>query len=194
MFNLLVAGPALLASLVVSASAAPAPPPDGRTTVKVVSANGSGCPAGSGAVKALPGKGSFGIAFPAFTASAGGDALDFRKNCQLMLDVNVPRGYTYAVSRVTVRGTGKLGPAGQGSVMTSLYFQGQSTDVALSHQIDGPLSGKWHFDDRIGAASRQFLPCGSDRYLNVNLDLRARGSGSVSVSGRLGLEFARKKC
>jgi hypothetical protein len=194
MFNLLAAGPALLASLLVSGSAAPAPPPGGKTTVKVVSANGSGCPSGSGVVKALPGKGTFSIAFPAFTASAGGDALDFRKNCQLMLDVSVPRGYTYAVSRVSVSGTGNLGPAGSGSVRTLLYFQGMGQTVEQSHEINGPLNGKWRFDGRIGAKSRQFHPCGADRYLNVNLDLRAGGSGSVSAGGRLGLEFTRRKC
>ncbi|MEU4623423.1 DUF4360 domain-containing protein [Actinoplanes sp. NPDC023801] len=195
MFNVLAAGSAFLASLVMSASAAPAPPPGGKTTVKVVSALGSGCPAGSGGAKALPGKGSFTVAFPDFTASSGGDALERRKNCQLLLDVRVPRGYTYAVSRVTVHGSGKLGPAGRADLTTQLYFQGHSETDGLRHEINGPLNGKWQRDDRISPKARQFRPCGENRYLAVNVSLMHGGSGGfVSADGRLGLEFARKKC
>src|SRR5690349_20270142 len=116
MFNLLAAGPALLASLLVSGSAAPAPPPDGKTTVDVVYANGSGCP--PGALNAVVRKGVVTIEFADFTASSGGDALDYRKNCQLGLNVKVPKGYTYAVSRVAVGGTGKLKPGESGSFRT----------------------------------------------------------------------------
>ncbi|GIE33839.1 hypothetical protein Ait01nite_068840 [Actinoplanes italicus] len=193
MFNILAAGPALLASLLVSGSAAPAPPPDGKTTVDVVYANGSGCP--PGALKAVARKGTITIAFEDFTASSGGDALDYRKNCQVGLNVKVPKGYTYAVSRVTVGGTGKLGPGDSGSVRALMYFQGMTETVEQGREINGPLNGKWQFDSRIGPKSRVYHPCGAKRYLNVNLDLRAgSGDGSVSVGGRLGLEFTRKKC
>jgi hypothetical protein len=193
MFNILAAGPALLASLLVSGSAAPTPPPDGKTTVDVVYANGSGCPPGTG--NAVVRKGVISIEFADFTASSGGDALDFRKNCQLGLNVRVPRGYTYAVSRVTVGGTGELGPGDTGSVGASLYFQGMSHTVDHGREIKGPLNGKWHLDSRIGPKERIYHPCGAKRYLNVNLDVRAgSGDGSVSIDGRLGLEFTRKKC
>ena len=194
MFSLLAAGSTLLASLLVSASAAPAPPPGGATSVRVVGVNGSGCANGTGAAKAAPNRRSFTVTYPGIEVSGAGDALDFRKNCQLALDVDVPRGYTYALSRIAHRGLGELPAGTTAEVSTLYYFQGEPEDVELANTLHGPLLGKWQRNNEIKPALRRFLPCGPARNLNVNIMLKVGPGGALTTDGRVVVEFARKKC
>ncbi|MET1072355.1 MAG: DUF4360 domain-containing protein, partial [Umezawaea sp.] len=75
------------------------PPPD-HITIEVVTVLGSGCPAGTAAVAVSPDNKAFTVTYSRFTAQVGPDSkpIDFRKNCQLALNVRVPQGYTYAIA------------------------------------------------------------------------------------------------
>lgn len=99
MRNAIITGTTLLASLaatVVPAAAAPSPLPVDKMVIDVVAANGLGCRLGTADVIVSPDNKAFTVTYSEFTAQVGVGAkpLDFRRNCQLALNVDVPRGFT----------------------------------------------------------------------------------------------------
>ncbi|MEV4279131.1 DUF4360 domain-containing protein [Actinoplanes xinjiangensis] len=186
MLHTVATGTALLVSLAATAavpSSASAPTPR-RVAVEIVSANGSGCPAGSTRVSTSPAGKSFKITYEEFTASAGpgAAALDFRKNCQLALDVSLPKGWTWAISRIVSTGSADLRDGATGMQAASYYWSGHSgTSGRIGNRFTGPLSGRWQRSNRIAKKELRYLPCGERRYLNVNFELRVRAG---SATGR----------
>lgn len=160
-------------------SAAPLTAP----TVTVASVNGSGCPAGTVTTSVAPGGSTITAAYTAFTAKAGtgSTATEFRRNCQLNLQIVSP-GQTYAVSSVTEHGAVSLPAGGTALQRTSYYLQGNSTGVPVDHTAAGPLSGAW---DQVDATPFS-VPCGTVKNLNVNVELRVASPGaatSLSLNG-----------
>ncbi|SFF35932.1 protein of unknown function [Actinoplanes philippinensis] len=184
MLHTVATGTALLASLaatavVPSSSLASAPPP-GKVTVTVVSANGSGCPAGTTGVSASARGASFKVTYRAFTASAGGgaSALDFRKNCQLALSVSARKGWTWAISRIASTGSATLRSGASATQVTSFYWAGDSRTGRVSQAFTGPLSGPWQRVKKVATRDLIYQPCGQRRNLNVNIELRVRSGAA----------------
>ena len=164
---------------VPSAAADDVPPPDG-VAVEVVTVNGSGCPDGTATVTPSRDNTAFTVAYQQYVAWAGGAAppTDFRKNCQLNVRVSGPDGYTYAVTGIEHRGYAHLEPKASGLKRTTYYFQGDSRSRAVSHDLQGPYDDSWRFVDRIDPADRVYKPCGADRNLNINTEVRVDAGGS----------------
>jgi hypothetical protein len=177
MLKALAAGAALLAAATTPAAAsAPAPPP--KVTIGVVAANGSGCPEGSFTKRVSRGTTTFTLENNSYTASVGVSAgpLDARKNCQLAFDVRVPRGYTYALADIGYRGHVHLAAGASGSQSASFYFSGMSQTTRTRHDLSVPRRGVWQHRDKLSPLL--FLPCGDQRYLQVNTDLRVNAGRS----------------
>jgi Domain of unknown function (DUF4360) len=158
-------------------------PPPGKVAMKVVSANGSGCPRGSADVSVSPGNRSFKVTYRKFTASSGpgAAAIGFRKNCQLALEITGPKGWTWAVSRVVASGSASLRSGATGIQQSSYYWSGGSQTVRVSNAFTGPVSGRWERSNKVPQKSLGYLPCGQRRNLNVNLELRVNAG---SATGR----------
>jgi len=167
-------------ALTVPAAAAPAPWSPVAMTIDVVAANGTGCPIGSADAIVSPDSKAFTVTYSAFTAQVGAGAspVDFRKNCQLAINVHVPSGYTYAITSIDYRGYAHLERGAYGTQLASYYFQGQSRGTRFRHDFNGYTDGDWQRTDTIGIASLSYLPCGSHRYLNINTELRVSGGWS----------------
>ncbi|GGN87137.1 hypothetical protein GCM10010112_69430 [Actinoplanes lobatus] len=183
MRNAVVTATTLLASLaatVVPAAAAPAPLPVDEMVIDVVAANGSGCPLGTADVTVSPDNKAFTVTYSEFTAQAGAGAkpLDFRKNCQLALNVDVPQGFTYAIARTDYRGYARLEKGASATQSSFYYFQGEARTHRSRHQFTGPADGDWQRTDDIDISSVSFLPCGERRFLNVNTELRVNAGWS----------------
>lgn len=182
MLKALATGATVLASLAATAAPVSAAPTPSKTsmTIDVVSANGSGCPWGTAAVTVSPDSKAFTVAYSEFTAQVGVGAkpTDFRKNCQLGLNVHVPQGYTYAIASTDYRGFARLERGASATQTAFYYFQGESRTSQIRHNFAGPVDGDWQRTDRIGVSSLSFLPCGEERYLNVNTELRVSGGSS----------------
>ncbi|BAL87822.1 hypothetical protein AMIS_26020 [Actinoplanes missouriensis 431] len=183
MRNTLVAGTTLLAALAataVPAAAAPAPLPVDKMVIDVVAANGSGCPLGTADVTVSPDNKAFTVTYSEFTAQVGVGArpLDFRKNCQLALNVDVPQGFTYAIARTDYRGFVRLEKGASATQSSFYYFQGDLQTHKTRHDFTGPADGDWQRTDTIGISSVSFLPCGERRFLNVNTELRVNAGWS----------------
>ncbi len=183
MFKAFAIGATMLGSLATTgapAFAATAPQPGDEMVINVVAANGSGCPWGSAQVTPSPDGKAFTVTYSQFTAQVGAGAqpADFRKNCQLALNVHVPQGYTYAISGTDYRGFAHLERGATASETANYYFQGEPQSTRIRHNFTGPTDGDWQRTDTVGIQSLAFEPCGEQRYLNVNTELRVNGGSS----------------
>lgn len=161
-------------------SSAPTP---GQVTLAVLSANGSGCPAGTATVTMLSDNTGFRVTYSSYVALAGGgaSATAFRKNCQLGVQVNVPQGFTYAIARADYLGRAQLAGGATALERTNYYFQGNSGNNYVDHPIAGPLSGIWHSSDVTDATALVFEPCGASSVLNINTELRVYAGTSSNT-------------
>ncbi|MFV2103438.1 DUF4360 domain-containing protein [Micromonospora sp. LOL_024] len=183
-----VLGTVLALSLSTPAHAAPAAstaPPSSEITVEVVAANGSGCAPGTARVVAHPDNTGFRIRYHDFVATAGrgSEVTAGRKNCQLGLLVSVPAGWTIAVAAADYRGRARIPTGATGRQRTSYYWQGSSETSHTDATFTGPYNGYWRTSDV--APVLVYVPCGQQRVLNVNTELRvdtSTGGSSASMS------------
>jgi Domain of unknown function (DUF4360) len=172
MLKLAALGAALFSSLAVApahaSAATPAQPPS--FTVRLLTANGSGCPLGSATVS-RPSNSTFTVRYSRFVASSGGGSspIDFRKNCQLDTLVGIPAGWTVGVGEVDYRGYAHLGKGARGMIGAYYYFAGQTGTSTQSHQILGPTNRYYAFNDK--AAVLAYAPCATSVGLNINTQL-----------------------
>ncbi|MEV4437025.1 DUF4360 domain-containing protein [Streptomyces sp. NPDC049555] len=149
------------------------PPPD-KIVIDVVAVNGSGCPAGSANVNVSPDNTAFTVSYSNYVAQVGVGAkpTDFRKNCQLSLNVHVPQGFTYAVARADYRGFAHLEKGATGLERASYYFQGMQQTSYVNHPFTGPLNDNWQTSDTTDIDALVYAPCGALRNFNINTELR----------------------
>jgi hypothetical protein len=174
MLKLAALGAALLSSLAVAPTAASAATP-ARTpsfTIRLLTANGSGCPRGSIAVSRLSSS-VFTVTYDQYIATSGSGAspVDFRKNCQLNTKVGIPAGWTFGVSEVDYRGYAHLGRGARGTVAASYYFAGLPGSARQSHRIRGAADHDYEFNDRAKVIT--WAPCKTTVGLNINTELRS---------------------
>ena len=114
--------------------------PAAGTQVVIKTIDGSGCPAGTADVTVSPDNSTLTVKYGAYTAQVGGSAVpaDARKNCQLVLDVKAPAGYTYALFGLDHRGHASLRAGATATIQSDYYFQGATYDVFQSHLLTGP--------------------------------------------------------
>jgi hypothetical protein len=174
-----------LSLVAMSSSGAPAATtladvvPSGDITVQVLSANGSGCPAGTASVRPAADHTGFTVSYTAFTAEAGPgtDPTDIRKNCQLSLLINVPQGFTFAIARADYIGTADLAKGAIGTHKTNYYLQGSSVNNNVTHTFTGPMDGLWAVTDAVVAPV--YAPCNTSEVLNVNTQIRVSAAGAT---------------
>ena len=156
------------------------PPPADRIVVEVVTVNGSGCPAGTAKVTVSPDNTAFHVTYSRYRAEAGpaADPTDFRKNCQLNLQIHVPQGFTYAIARADYHGFIHLERGATALQRANYYFQGSSETAHVDHPFAGPLHRSWHATDITDVAALVFAPCGVFRNLNVNTELRVNAGSA----------------
>ncbi len=181
MLHAITAGTILVSSLAAPAGPPPAgPPPLTEMVIDVAAANGSGCAKNTAEVTVSPDNKAFTVTYSEFTAQVGPQAkpTDFRKNCQLALDVRVPSGFTYAIMGADYRGFAHLEEGATGTETAFYYFQGNQRTTTSKHDFRGWMEGPWQITDRVEVDSLSYLPCGDKRYLNVNTELRVNAGTS----------------
>ncbi|KAF4408343.1 MULTISPECIES: DUF4360 domain-containing protein [Streptomyces] len=154
--------------------------PDEKIVVGVNTVNGSGCPAGTAAVAVSPDNTAFTVTYSDYLAQVGVGAqpTDSRKNCQLNLDVHVPGGFTYAIASVDYRGYAHLEKGASGLQKASYYHQGSPETASSTHEFKGPFSDNWQTTDSTDYGELVWAPCGVDRNVNINSELRVSGGES----------------
>ncbi|MGK3201775.1 DUF4360 domain-containing protein [Amycolatopsis sp. MEPSY49] len=184
-------GMLVVAGMVLSALAAPVDSPASsapteKITLDVKTINGSGCPAGTATATAdvASDNTSFTVHYTNFTAKAGGgaSALDARKNCQINVLVHVPQGFTYAIAEAEYRGFAHIESGASALEQANYYFTGTAPTARVRHTYPGPFHGVWRATDTTDVAALVFAPCGEDRNLNINAELRADAGSSGGTS------------
>lgn len=147
--------------------------PPGGGSVELVTVNGSGCPAAEGTAAMSADGTLFTITSPAYFAWAGGAArpTDLRKNCQVSVRVARPSGWTFAVSQLSSTGFAYLTAGATGTTRVTTYFQGGAS-AARTHVFSGPKAEPWATTDTTAEAALNYAPCGTERNLNINTEVR----------------------
>jgi hypothetical protein len=186
MLGIVVVAGMILSALAAPVDSAAATAPAEKITLDVKTINGSGCPAGTATASAdvASDNTSFTVHYTNFTAKAGGgaSALDARKNCQINVLVHVPQGFTYAIAGAEYRGFAHIESGASALEQANYYFAGTSPTARVRHTYPGPFHGVWRASDTTDVAALVFAPCGEDRNLNINAELRADAGTSSGTS------------
>jgi hypothetical protein len=156
------------------------PPPSDHIVIDVITVNGSGCPAGTAAVAVSLDNTAFTVTYSNYLAQVGVGSIptDFRKNCQLNILVHVPAGFTYAIASANYRGFASLAAGATGLERANYFFQGQAPTAFIQHPFAGPMEDDWQSTDTTDLAALVFAPCGVQRNLNINTELRVAAGTS----------------
>jgi hypothetical protein len=155
-------------------------PPEQQIAIDLVTVNGSGCPPEETAIAVSEDNTAFTVTYHQYRAQVGGGArpVERRRNCQLVANVLVPNGFTYAIIKADYRGFASLAEGATGWEQANYYFQGHSRTTEVRHSIVGPYEDDWQTTDETEVKERVWAPCGAKRFLNVNTSLRVDAGGS----------------
>jgi hypothetical protein len=167
-------------SLLIPTSSAAASPSEERPelTVKLLGANGSGCPASEPAPAAsadVQANGSVTVKYRNFTVTGG----DY-KTCVVTVGVTTPAGWTYSIPSIENRAWLELGPGGNTKLATNSWFTGYDWTVRNSDHVAGPISNYW--STTATPATQTWAPCGESVNLTIAETLRVTGLASNTAS------------
>jgi Domain of unknown function (DUF4360) len=154
-------------------------------TVAVATVNGTGCKPGTAAVAVSPDNTAFTVTYSEYIAEAGPSVAltAARRNCQLSVAVNVPGGYTFAVNKTDYRGYANIAAGASAVQQASYYFQGMSSNqIAVHPTLRGPFADNWQFTDEVPLEALVWHPCGAQRNLNINTEIRLTKGTSTAAS------------
>lgn len=182
----------LAASLTATMASAESRPSYAR--LRSLTAAGSGCPAGSVDFSASLDFSAFTLDFDSYIAEVGPHVglAERRKNCQIVLDLSVPYGWSYAVVSLDYRGYVDIDRGVTAEQQTMLYFQGQSGSGVLRSVMTGPLARNYAIHDVIGNSGSAWSPCGATRALNINTQVRLSGNNR-NASGIITVDTVRSR-
>ena len=175
-----------LAFTPAAANAAPSPQPPWYT-IRLLTANGTGCPPDSTAVSQVNST-VFTVTYSQYTAFAGGGVppTQRRLNCQLNVEVGVPSGWTYGILEVDYRGYAYLDSGARGTLAADYWFEGSPLTHPQQHSIYGPKDYNYAFSDYAGVMA--WAPCHFNGALEINTSVRVLPGYDSSFANELTLD------
>jgi len=157
--------------------------------VRSFSYAGSGCPSGSLGQSISADYRLLNLHFDSFIAEVGLGVPMFeaRKNCQINIDLDYPRGWSFSIDSVDYRGYASLDRGVTGALSTAFFYTGSGQTARLQTTFSGPLNADYQVRDQLGLSARVWSPCGVNRALNLNALVRLdnnrnrRGSGLLTI-------------
>jgi hypothetical protein len=152
-----------------------------------VSANGTGCPAGTWDASISPDGQAFTITFSQYeTQVSPGQALQV-KDCTLAIDLHSPNGLSFAVSDFYYQGYSYLDSPGMTARQSAKYYFMGNPVPAREQRTDlaGPYDDSYLFQDSILTGDWVWSPCGTQRRLNALTRLVLTNNAQKSGSGYL---------
>lgn len=176
---------ALTMSFVVGTPALADAPPANEVTIQSISWAGSGCPPGSVQGSMAPDAQAFSLLFSQYIASAGPGipVTQNRKNCDLLVRLRFPQGWSFSVFTVDYRGYATLDARVRGTQRSAYFFEGQFPSAALRTDLVGPYDANYEIRDTLGLSAVVWSPCGAARALNINTEVRVNNRDNRQGSG-----------
>jgi len=177
LMTVVVVGMSLLVPLVPSAAnaaAAPVANPPANITLQVLSAFGSGCPAGTTEAVPTADNTAFSLAYSQFRVYGG----DY-KSCRVVVRVAVPQGWTYAIYSVINRVTPNLAANASARIQMNSWFTGYPWTASADNSVNGPRTTLWTTTSTPDVLT--YAPCNQSFDLNVNNTLRITGPSTSSA-------------
>ncbi|MGY6215265.1 DUF4360 domain-containing protein [Methylolobus aquaticus] len=146
------------------------------TTIEGVNYGGSGCPQGSASVSIAADGSNFMAIFDQYIASIGPGTPsgDYRKFCQLDVNLHVPAGWSYTVFDAKYRGFTDLDRYVKATQTSTYFFTGAPGSSTLSTSWVGPITKDYEFTDELGLPALVWSPCGEDRNLQMKTSIFLR--------------------
>lgn len=143
--------------------------------------SGSACPEGTVTVTMAPDNLSFSVFFDRFSSEVapGQNGVD-RKNCRIMVPLEIPEGMQLGITRTDYRGFAELPARARGQLRSSTAFHGLRPDgrpsgefsqpVDLRYEFVGPVSQEYAVTSGVLTA-QQYSPCGGFMRLMMDTNM-----------------------
>lgn len=151
---------------------------------------GSGCPAGSVSSNVSDDNQAFTLLFDEYIAEIGPfvSKREKRKNCTINIDLSYPQGWSFSIFKVDYRGFASLDRGVKGTQKSTYYFQGSSNSISMQSNFYGPTDEDYVASDSLGLSALVWSPCGENRSLNINSQVRLDNRRNVNGSGIMTLD------
>ena len=152
-----------------------------------VTANGTGCPAGTWDAAISPDGKAFTVTFSQYEALVDPGQSMAIKDCTLGINLKSPSGFSFAVDSFHYQGYALLDQAGMTARQTAkYYFMGNPVPAQeLRSDMNGPYDNSYVFSDDIGIADLVWSPCGVERSLIAQTRLVLQNNAAKSGTGYL---------
>jgi hypothetical protein len=162
------------------------PNPSGAYFARIT-ANGTGCPAGTWDASISPDGKAFTVTFSKYESIVEPGQLFSIKDCNLAIDLRTPEGFSFSVSSFHYQGYALLDQAGMSAKQTAkYYFQGNPVPAKENRsELKGSYDDSYVFSDQIGIADLVWSPCGAQRTLNAATRLVLQNNPAKTGTGYL---------
>jgi len=153
------------------------PNPSGAYVARIT-ANGSGCPAGTWNAAISEDGRAFTVSFSGYEAVLEPGQSFAVRDCQLSLDLRSPEGFSFSVSSFHYQGYALLDQPGMSARQTAkYYFQGNPVPATEQRtEMSGPHDASYTFSDEIGFSDLVWSPCGASRTLQAQTRIVAQNN------------------
>ena len=101
--------------------------------------------------------------------------------CKIKIDLRFPQGWSYTLFDADYRGEVYLEEGVSADFSSKYYFQSNpSNNVVFSSHLNGEYDDFFHRRDSLGMSDLVWSPCGKDRALNVESEVKLRASDRES--------------
>ncbi len=159
--------------------------------IEKVMYNGTGCRPGSVASQLSGDAQAFTLLFDDYivdTSKKGKpdpdsspEPMPAQKACNIVLDMHVPPGWSFALFSVDVRGFAHLRKKAQGFQRTAYYFNGNEKEIDR-YEMKGPVEQDYFHRMTTPVDQLEFSSCeGKVRNLKIRTSIRVQGRGMLTV-------------
>jgi hypothetical protein len=152
-----------------------------------VTANGTGCPAGTWEAGISSDGKAMTVTFSQYEALVEPGQAFSIKDCTLSIDLRTPSGFSFSVSSFYYQGYAILDQPGMTAMQSAkYYFRGNPVPAReLRSDMVGPYDNSYLFQDTIGIVDLVWSPCGAQRTLQAQTRLKISNNAQKSGSGYL---------
>lgn len=172
---------------------------DSRTsgaTIASITANGTGCPAGTWMVDRTADTAALNVQFLGYEAQTEPGTSIAIKDCTLAVKVDSLPGEQFALTSAVYSGNASVDAGTTAELSTSYAFQGDpSASTTGGQSFPSQAAADFTYQDDIAESRAVWSACGVTRDLNITTRLRLTGgAGSVRLASLSGIQLSTRAC